>query len=746
MILLPLLPLLCMGGQRTKTVTLRYASSDFSYTLEDGKTRISSPVHRLHFGESDTLPALPGVAVSVLVAPGEYVDSFVATPDSTLQMEGISIAPCEIPLPTDGNTNPGNRSGAVFEGVYPSGVRYDGAIDADGYRLVTFTVTPFAYDGQTHTLSLTQKYTLTLSLSGHSAAHAPGQPGYQPVQASDFLRQTVASAAVNGGEMESLYSLRPRMLPTSASSQVYEYLIITDQAGYTPYNNLAKWKTRKGVRAKVLKVAEIDTLYVGDTQSERVKAAIKDYYENHGTRYVLLGGDEQHVPVQMCWTNKGNTLTTPSDMYYACLYEDWDPDGDGLAGRIDSTANEPFSMVPNLIVTRMATMEHPSQATVFTNRIIDYESNPNTTNWADNCLLAGVKLEQSFDSVGRTDVYYRGYELRDRVIAPKWHGTCTRLFDTGTDFAGDSIYDVTRYHLATEMNKGYTFMHMDTHGTKNRWCLEKNDDFYCEQVGLINNTGRTVVVTTACSTNEFDRTDARCFSQALTHRQQAGILGYFGASREGFVGGSFELSKLFFNNVFDDPYHRFGEACSKSRFELALHHTDSATISRHVALTTNPLGDPEMPIFVSRPKTMTMTQVRFDYANDSLIVRLPMDSCRVCVMTPADDGATYYCVQEPSSTIARFSGVPASFRVCVTHPGYIPFFKDASITYVQNQTLAGSTISGTKVIIGSNVTDSVPQGPVTLYGTNVINSSWGVDIHPETMIDDGATIEINPGY
>ncbi|HII06380.1 MAG TPA: hypothetical protein HA349_03425, partial [Methanotrichaceae archaeon] len=79
----------------------------------------------------------------------------------------------------------------------------------------------------------------------------------------------------------------------------YEYVIITNQYmkdAPGPYNfqELANWKTSKGVPAAIVTVEEIYAAYkytLHRDDQEMIRNFIKDAYANNGIRYVLLGGD-----------------------------------------------------------------------------------------------------------------------------------------------------------------------------------------------------------------------------------------------------------------------------------------------------------------------------------------------------------------------------------------------------------------------------------------------------------------------
>ena len=73
--------------------------------------------------------------------------------------------------------------------------------------------------------------------------------------------------------------------------------------------------------------------------------------------------------------------------------------------------------------------------------------------------------------------------------------------------------------------------------------------------------------------------------------------------------------------------------------------------------------------------------------------------------------------------------------VCVSAHNKIPYINKNTTTYIQNQTLNGPlNITGDKVIIGSSVTSSKPEGPV------IFNSGEITITANEIIMEDGVTI------
>lgn len=138
-------------------------------------------------------------------------------------------------------------------------------------------------------------------------------------------------------------------------------------------------------------------------------------------------------------------------------------------------------------------------------------------------------------------------------------------------------------------------------------------------------------------------------------------------------------------------------------------------VYRWLYFSVNALGDPEMPIYIDEPKRFE--NVTFSFQNNSLLVNTGLDSCRICVTSAADNGASYYQVWNQVSSTS-FPIPSDSCVICVTKTGYSPYivkYLAHDTEYIQNETIAGDTVVIAKnVFVGSDVTTSRPQGPVTV--------------------------------
>ena len=88
------------------------------------------------------------------------------------------------------------------------------------------------------------------------------------------------------------------------------------------------------------------------------------------------------------------------------------------------------------------------------------------------------------------------------------------------------------------------------------------------------------------------------------------------------------------------------------------------------------------------------------------------------------------------STRANYTAEDLSeVDVCVSAHNKIPYINKNTTIYIQNQTLNGPlNITGDKIIIGSSVTSSKPEGPV------IFNSGEITITANEIIMEDGVTI------
>jgi len=738
-------------GQDIKHISLHFDVDNYRVQYDDEGNIMVLPEAYDYFLKSDTLlPALPYKGYNVLIGSTEKYESHICSDTRILLRDNVIMANNPEAIPTNMLPSKNGVKSAVsyLDGTYPAKyVEFVGMNECDGYRILTFHVCPFEYDATSKKLYLRTNINIDIQLKE--------SPSVSTIRTGNrnAVRNTIRQMVVNPEDLDEpdMYRNGFRSNNELTRQTGFEYVIVTSNQFKSIFKQLADWKSRKGIRSKVLTVENIDSTYTGSTKAERIKRALADI---DSLSYVLLGGDTLNVPTCMCYigSDADSDSITPADVYYSCLGTmNWDSDGDGLYGEI-CELNDTVSLIPTLNISR-APVSTVQDAQVFVNRIINYESAPDTTNWKDNILMCGKSLDGYYNG-GQSDTQIWSQIIYNQHIAPSWSGQCTRFYDTYTDITGDGSYDFIRDNLQSELAKGYTFVDVMTHGDKIYWQMEKGNTYHSNDAKNLNNNGYSIITTTACLTNAFDYHTAfgRCLSQRFINNPNSGILAYLGTSRENWYSSDSHMALSWghavdawvYDKIFEDKYHRLGKAVTAVKvfyMPSALSPDSIYRAIRKIWMSLNLMGDPEMPIFLSKPKFFHNVSIQF--VNDSIYVDAGTGGFDICFINQ-NDSTEYYIARDIADSVAVFNRINGVFDVCITKPGYIPYTTTCSNTYLQNMIFAGTkTYETGSAMIGSNVTNKVTQGPVIINsGSTTVKASHGTTITKDFEVKSGAEFTI----
>ncbi len=703
----------------------------------------------------DTLdPALPYLGVSILISPTEEYCSFIADYREVLVRTNAVIEPNPIPVPTNmPQLTNARRHVAYTEGTYPKdNVIYTGTHLMDGYKYLSFLVCPFSYDALNKNIHLKTKVSIRLQLRQSDTKGRDVISNRENIGKN--MRSMVRNMVVNGDDVEKLY-IKPSISGRTTKSSVsepYRYIIVTNETLRPAFEKLARWKTLKGVRTKVITIEDCCEAYPNYTSQLAIKTILSNYYHT-GMEYALLGGDTNIVPAQICylphWTK--DTYDTPADLYYACFDNcfSWDATGNHVYGEIDDNVD----LDPEFIITRTS-VSSLTEAEIFVNRIIEYESSPKTEGWTNDFLSCGNFLRYYTIKNGLqiSDAQYQGEYVCENGVQSYWSGVLFELFDTFTNYGAD--YDATGEHIQNELEKGYTFVDEFSHGWANCWGWLENDTKYTiSMADSLVNSGYSIITTISCYTNAFDKISTdfpdeveyynTCLSEAFIRNPHSGILAYFGSSREGWTGCSYLFNEMFYESLLSGNRMQFGRAAmsAKNAF-LSLSSPQSFDNYRWLIMTLNPIGDPEMPVFTWTPQIFTNVNVSF--SNGSLSVTTGVSDCRICVSSVADSGDSYFELSD-STNSATFSGVNDDCYLCITKTGYVPYVaRVGTSVFLQNETIKNDLrIFSTMTDAGSNVTSLKPQGPVSIEkGKLSVRSQGNVTLKNDFEVKLGTELDI----
>jgi hypothetical protein len=116
----------------------------------------------------------------------------------------------------------------------------------------------------------------------------------------------------------------------SLEDDTREYVVITTRELEPAFQTLTSHRASSaggGYTTHIEYIDDIDVRYSGIDLAEKMRNFIREMYINHGTRYVVLGGDsdgspENHViPTRLVYAKQGDftDFQIPSDLYFCCL-------------------------------------------------------------------------------------------------------------------------------------------------------------------------------------------------------------------------------------------------------------------------------------------------------------------------------------------------------------------------------------------------------------------------------------------
>jgi len=494
--------------------------------------------------------------------------------------------------------------------AYPARqVRFTRSGSMGGYRVASLQVAPLRYYAAQKRLELVtrvevavryernQHEVLTLD---HTQVEVMGQNVRALVQNPDQVAQWAPVARLT-------------------TDSLCDMMLVTSTARAASFQPFVDWKTRRGIKTKVVPTESIYSTYTGRDNQEKIRNCVKDYWENHGLKWVLIGGDDQIVPVRTCrLTVEGNTEDIASDMYYADLQYSWDSDNDDLFGEMEDSVD----LLYDVFIGRTP-VDNASDVATFFAKDTMFEKHQDTTR-LKRVLYGSMMLFEP----------YHG-KVINHIIAdifpPGW--THAHLEDPD-----DGVY-------ADSMSQGFQLAHVAAHGNPSTFSVM----WIYEVSGLTNGLTRLNFVNSmACDPGWFDNDE--CLAEALIQAPNGGCVACMLNSRYGFgyppALGPSELLDLQFYRYFVQGYAtQFGTIGMVSKDYYRSLAMDQE-VWRWCVFELNLFGDPTLFVWSETPRNLTVV------APDS--VPTGIQTVRITVK----DGATpvkgaLVCLSKGSETYAR---------------------------------------------------------------------------------------------
>ena len=577
-ILALVLPGILAAATGTLTQTFEFHQSDFVFGRVNGYDAVTLP------GQYSTSepgsPNLPMAVYNVVIPPDAEVTG----------VEVVSVA--TTPLPGEFNVHPSQRpqvlskpaqafvqpdaSAYASSQAYPAEmVRFTRSGLMGGYRLAGIQIAPLRYHAAQKRLELVTR--IEVAVRFEQNRHDVLSLDQSQV---DLMGENVRAMVLNPDQV-ALWSPTTRASVAGLTGDSScDMMVITSTARAGDFRPFVNWKTRRGIKTVVVKTESIYSAYSGRDNQEKIRNCVKDYWQNHGLKWVLIGGDDDIVPVRTCrLTVEGNDGDIASDMYYADLQYSWDSNNNNLFGEMEDSVD----LYYDVFIGRTPVDNAADVATFFAKDTM-FEKHQDTTR-LKRVLYGSTML---FDP-------YHG-KVINHIIASEFPSGWTHAH------LEDPNYGV----YAESMSQGFQLAHVAAHGNPSTFSVMDQS----EVPNLTNGYTRLNFVNSmACESGWFDGQE--CLAEDLVKATNGGCIACMLNSRYGFgyppaLGPSELLDLQFYRYFLQGAAPQFGTLgmLSKDYFQsLAM----DQEVWRWCVFELNLFGDPTLFVWSEKPKTLTVT-------------------------------------------------------------------------------------------------------------------------------------------
>jgi len=558
--------------------TFSYGQADFVFDKVNGYDVVALP--GAYSTTEPGSPNLPLAVYNVVIPPDAEITGVEVTGEQWTSLSGtFNIHPSQRPLPLSGQVAqwssglvPPNPAVYGTDRTYPTdGVRFTRSGLLGGFRIAGIQVAPMRYNPARKQLELAAR--LSIKVNYERNRHEVLSLDASQI---DLMAGHARAIVLNP---QQLAGWAPRSRVTD--DWLCDMAVVTSSSMASSFQPFVDWKNHRGIKTVVVKTESIYSTYPGRDNQEKIRACLKDYWQNHGMKWVLVGGDDGIVPVRTCLiTCEGNTEEIATDMYYADFQYSWDSNHNNEFGEMEDSVD----LFYDVFVGRTPADNAADVATFFAKDTM-FEKHQDTTR-LKTVLYGSTML---FDP-------YHGRVINHMIAS---------LFPTGWEHAHleDPGYGV----YADSMDRGFQLAHVAAHGNPSTFSVMDQS----EVPGLTNGLTRLNFVNSiACESGWFD--EQECFAEDLVKAANGGCIACMLNSRYGYGYppgfGPSEMLDLQFYRYFVQGYAtQFG-----SLGMLAKDYFQSMSMGQEVwrwcVYELNLLGDPTLHVWSEKPKMLTVTK------------------------------------------------------------------------------------------------------------------------------------------
>ena len=400
-----------------------------------------------------------------------------------------------------------------------------------------------------------------------------------------------------------------------------DYLIITNDELKPYYEPLAEWKRQKGLNAKIVTIDEVyeyvDVLFELSPRdnAEKLRFYLRDLYNNKGLGWVLLGGDEDVLPIRYSYHSSTSSEIDLdqqhiADLYFSDMDGDWNLDQDNVWGEtVDGV-----DLGADVFVARIP-LKTPEDTQAIVEKMIQYEKNPGNGN--PDYVLSAVLFGA------------------DHLINPWYNPTQPELvaehipYNFNKDFnslnekpSGDDANPISPFgwQVIGELNNGYGIISYFTHGSPTGIIVKSKGYVHVPRSYVVsnpsneglnsidnieNNNKPSFVSSISCGNAMFDADKIPLYSgypppfivEGFLKQPNSGAFAFLGNTRWGWVGISYQLIQKFFDYSLNLDQQPLAIALANTKLSFYYY--------RDQVFTVNLYGDPETRLYTEIPEQLT---------------------------------------------------------------------------------------------------------------------------------------------
>jgi len=545
-------------------------------------------------------PSIPYYAVSLLLPFGQEAYQIEVIPENKTAIPGnYELYPMQHVQPySKGSSGEFVINQDIYNEAKPYPESIHGMLSThylNGYGFAFTTITPVEYIPKEKSISYYKSITVRIHTKHEKNEAYVAIPAY----ISDSKINTLKQLAQND-EMFSSYQRIQR-------DGGYEILLITPEAFMNDFSALIDMYLTQGLRTEIVTTQTIATSMIGVDLQQKIRNYIIQEYQNNGILYVILGGDDEHIPHRgfFCEVQSSSVYTDddiPADLYYSALDGTWNDDGDNLWGEIGED-----DLLPDVSVGRMSFSNSAELANIL-NKSMMYQENP-ILGELTKPILAGEDLYDNPQTWGGDYLdLLIGYHEDNGYTTEGIPATnnIEKLYDRDIGYWSSST-------LISKINEGKSYVHHSGHASETYCMRMSNSDITNSNFSNLNGTTHnfTHIYTHGCLSGAFDSND--CIAEKIVNLENFAA-SFIGNSRYGWFnegqteGPSEHMHREYVNALYTLRTDRIGEAHLNSKIYTAPwvnapgQHEEGAL--RWCFYCCNVIGDPVMPIWTDEPIDM----------------------------------------------------------------------------------------------------------------------------------------------